>query len=394
MLETYQILILFLVVLPLHFFVNMLTYKRIQAKANTFLAGFMLVVFLQYLLLLGETLQYPRLAIISYYLVIPIMLLNAPLLFLYIRKLTSVRFRLIPELFIHILPFIIVLIINLFTFGKVPFETKYLIVTHQFAGAEYSRSLEVYLSTYRMAQTFYNIQVLIYSVLMIIILFLHGKKIKNFFSYTENISLNWLKIFVIMFASITMVDVFLYSRVSPELYNVIMILYLGFLGYFGLKQTDIYPRLVPGMPAQLNLGLEAENSIIVSSDEDFIKNTKFTLSDSEIDLVIVQMEISLRDKKLFTNSKLSLDDLAGEAGIHKNYLSYIINNKLNKNFYQLINEYRVEEAKKLLRDNKFDHLSIEGIAQTVGFNSKSVFNPIFKRLTGITPSEFRKLKSF
>jgi len=63
---------------------------------------------------------------------------------------------------------------------------------------------------------------------------------------------------------------------------------------------------------------------------------------------------------------------------------------MKKNFYTFINEYRVEEVKKRLVDHQYDHLTFLAIAYECGFNSKSSFNFIFKKSTGMTPSEFKK----
>jgi len=74
-------------------------------------------------------------------------------------------------------------------------------------------------------------------------------------------------------------------------------------------------------------------------------------------------------------------------------LSYVLNKGIKKNFYQFINELRVEEAKILLLSDKVKTLDMLGIATHAGFNSKTTFNTTFKKLTGLTPSQFQKLPS-
>ena len=66
------------------------------------------------------------------------------------------------------------------------------------------------------------------------------------------------------------------------------------------------------------------------------------------------------------------------------------NNGFNQNFYGFINKFRVEKSKKLLADKELDKYSIIGIAFESGFNSKTSFNTTFKKLTGQTPSEFKR----
>jgi AraC-like DNA-binding protein len=67
----------------------------------------------------------------------------------------------------------------------------------------------------------------------------------------------------------------------------------------------------------------------------------------------------------------------------------MIKDNFNRNFNGFINELRIKEARRLLADSKYDHLSIEGIGAMAGFSTKVTFHSIFKRQIGITPSYFR-----
>ena len=85
-----------------------------------------------------------------------------------------------------------------------------------------------------------------------------------------------------------------------------------------------------------------------------------------------------------------LEKLAKKIHSNRTYLSDAINSHYQKSFSQWLNEIRVFESKKRLASSDFDHYSIEGIAKDVGFASISTFNANFKKITGITPSYFRK----
>ena len=74
----------------------------------------------------------------------------------------------------------------------------------------------------------------------------------------------------------------------------------------------------------------------------------------------------------------------------KHYLSQIINEKLNCNFLDFINGYRIDDAKDKLLDENYEHFTILAIAYEVGFNSKSAFYTAFKKNTNSTPSQYRK----
>ena len=72
------------------------------------------------------------------------------------------------------------------------------------------------------------------------------------------------------------------------------------------------------------------------------------------------------------------------------HLSQLLNENLNQKFYDFVNGYRVEEAKRALFDPANDHLTILAVALEAGFSSKSAFNAAFKKFAGTTPSDFRK----
>jgi AraC-like DNA-binding protein len=95
------------------------------------------------------------------------------------------------------------------------------------------------------------------------------------------------------------------------------------------------------------------------------------------------------EKKPFLDCNLSLTELAESLGIFNHYLTQVLNDELNQNFYDFINSYRIEEFKKLLLDKKYNRYTLYAIALEAGFNSKSTFNRIFKNFTGLTPSQYK-----
>jgi len=71
-------------------------------------------------------------------------------------------------------------------------------------------------------------------------------------------------------------------------------------------------------------------------------------------------------------------------------LSRVINEHFGRNFFDFINGYRVAEVKRKILDPAYAHFSLLGIAFESGFNSKSAFNRVFKKITGQTPSQFKE----
>ncbi len=98
----------------------------------------------------------------------------------------------------------------------------------------------------------------------------------------------------------------------------------------------------------------------------------------------------MEKEKLYLDGDLTLKKLSEKLMIHYNYLSQIINEKLESNFNDFVNKYRIEEAKRQLLDKESGKKTVLEIAYDTGFYSKSVFNTAFKKFTGMTPTQYRK----
>jgi AraC-like DNA-binding protein len=103
----------------------------------------------------------------------------------------------------------------------------------------------------------------------------------------------------------------------------------------------------------------------------------------------IEQKLSIvKEKELFLNTQLTLSETAKELNVSTHILSQVLNEKHNKSFTSYINEFRIERAKMLLTTNK--NFTIEGIGNECGFNSKSSFFTVFKKITGQTPTEYQK----
>jgi AraC-like DNA-binding protein len=102
-----------------------------------------------------------------------------------------------------------------------------------------------------------------------------------------------------------------------------------------------------------------------------------------------EIENYILEKRRFLDNLLSLETLAKELQISASQLSKVVNENSDKNFNQLINEYRVTYSKKLLLDEEYNQYTITSIALESGFNSKSTFYNAFKKQTNLTPSQFK-----
>lgn len=97
--------------------------------------------------------------------------------------------------------------------------------------------------------------------------------------------------------------------------------------------------------------------------------------------------------KPYLQENCTIQLLSIQTGIPLHHISNILNNRLEMNFSDFINGYRIETAKNILRTAKYEKMTIEAIGFDCGFGSKSSFNKAFKKYTSLTPSEFRRQNS-
>ncbi|MBG0859657.1 MAG: helix-turn-helix transcriptional regulator [Bacteroidales bacterium] len=121
-----------------------------------------------------------------------------------------------------------------------------------------------------------------------------------------------------------------------------------------------------------------------------IKYQKSSLSEEVKEIILAKIIREMEGNSYYTNNLASLSGLAKQINESSHHVSQVINEKMNKSFFELLAFYRVEHAKKLIRDDKNAKLTIEELAERVGYNSKSSFNSAFKKYSLKTPSEYRK----
>jgi AraC-like DNA-binding protein len=123
------------------------------------------------------------------------------------------------------------------------------------------------------------------------------------------------------------------------------------------------------------------------------KNEKYSgsnLSSNERQEAVIKLDRVMREEKYFREPDITLDVLAQKIGIAPKKLSQVINEDYHQNFFDFINSLRIEEAKRLMRETTDRKTTVLEIMFACGFNSKSSFNTLFKKKTGVTPSEYKR----
>lgn len=160
--------------------------------------------------------------------------------------------------------------------------------------------------------------------------------------------------------------------------------------YMGITQPTIWQKKTDENKQQLEKEMQEvehfESEIVIVEKS---RGTKTTLQPNKIDDIVNNIVNVIEKQKLYTETELTLKQLADKLQLPSYQVSQAINDGMKKNFYDLINGYRVENAKRLLLDPKNENYTILSVGFEAGFNSKTTFNTVFKKFTGVTPTEFR-----
>jgi AraC-like DNA-binding protein len=180
-------------------------------------------------------------------------------------------------------------------------------------------------------------------------------------------------------------------------FMIIVAILLATKFYFGMR-SDIGNDIVA---SYVSLMIYATSYQILNRSDFFdkprsffpllqLKYQKSSLSEADKEMILANIIKEMEGNRYFTNNLASLSGLSKQINESSHHVSQVINEKLNQNFFELLAVYRVEYARKLISKDKEAKLTVEELADLVGYNSKSSFNIAFKKYTQKTPSEYRK----
>lgn len=327
-------------------------------------------LFLYYLFFSEKYTQYPSLLGIS----IPLPLIHGPFLYLYTAAVTN-QLKNWKINLLHFLP-VLLSFFSLFNFLQLPNETKISVFKNE--GRGYETLLFLTLTTIVCSG-------IIYVIWSLLLLKKHKKNILNQFSYSEKINLAWLRYLIY---GIGLIWIFVIYGNDELLYTVV-VLFVIFIGYFGINQVGIFTKKVPLVDTIVVYN--EENQLF---DDEIIKKhkpSKYVKSGLNQEMAFDIYELlktRMTNEQLYINSELTLVELAQTLDVLPNNLSQVINTFEQKNFYDYINSKRVELFLKLVTIPENKKYTILSLAFECGFNSKSSFNKYFKKVTNKTPSEY------
>ena len=308
---------------------------------------------------------------------ISLLLLHGPFLFLYISALIDQKFQFDKKKLYHFIPFILFNIFIVFA-SFLPETSDRTRLDHLGSEREVPLLFNLFLILTVLSGPFYFIlSILLFKKLDI--------NIFNNFSSYENVNLDWLRKLVYTFGAIwTVLMIFVTVHHVFGMFSWIfcthglslsLSVFIILMGYFGLKQKEIFTQY-HDQNIEYITESKPKYSGVVLKEADAVKYVS-----------LIQDFISI--ERPYLEADLTLPQLATKLQIPSHLLSRVINEKFGLNFFDFINQYRVDEVKSKLDNPEFENLSLLGIAFECGFNSKSAFNRVFKRLTGLTPSEYK-----
>lgn len=210
----------------------------------------------------------------------------------------------------------------------------------------------------------------------------HRERLVRYESSIQGKDLNWIEYIIAQVLVISIIAL-IYNLIGQEspglIMNCINLMAVLMVAYHSLAQKEIFHAF-----------LIKESSIDNLEEVDLKRKV---MANNDLNIQKKRLMKLMTDQLCFLDCNLNLVKLSTLIDLTPHQLSYVINTGFNMNFFQFVNQYRIEKAKELLINNSKNY-TILAIAYDSGFNSKTAFNTTFKKITGQTPTEFLKLHSW
>ncbi len=344
--------------------VLLLVLNKNKKKSTFFLGLFVLFFSLKLVHFIGRSLilngDYPELLLLPF----NFSWLLFPLFLIYTYKVSVFSDRRPP--YWTLLPGIIVVLVQIYIYF-LPYETKLSID---------EMPLHNFFQTY--LGMFYSWSIAIWNLKL---LYQHRKEVRNSFSHIEAKELQWARIFLVYSIITSLLIHFLYFISSTNIYFKILfstfdLFTIYWTAFHGISQSNI-------------------SSVLNNQDASFGFNSKLsntTKTQVNSNVAMHKLAEKIHDyvisSNVFSNSDLTIIDIAENLKIHPKLVSNTINSIRKQNFNSYINQFRIEKVVELLENSELTNYSMEGIGAEVGFNSKSAFYAAFKKVTGTTPTKY------
>ena len=237
------------------------------------------------------------------------------------------------------------------------------------------------------------LQILTYNVLAILNLKKHSQSILQIHSNLETKDLTWLQSLIIFLTGIyvlsfTITHAIAFGFKGAEPFYLLVQVLITAVIYLMNYRMLLQPQLFILQPFSCHDEITTEpTNYTANTTEKYLRSG---LKPPQAEKYLQDLLDYMENQKPYSDPDLTLPALADKLGISRNHLTEIINEKLEKNFFEFVNTYRVEEVKKLLADSGLSYLNLYALGLKAGFKSKTAFNQNFKKITGLTPSKWKQ----
>jgi AraC-like DNA-binding protein len=370
------------------FLAVLLLTRRENAAANRVLAG-MMVAFAVFLAevaiyLGGHYSNFPHLIGISQ----PAIYLFGPVIYLYARTISGGLETPGRRDLLHFVPAAVV------TVYLLPFYLKSGSAKVAFVETLMRDGAPLYLEIIEWMKLPHGV---VYTIVTFGVLGRYRRRLEQNFSTLDRINLGWLRSILVgaMVAWVVAITDFGLSLVGIRILgngsnptSLVLVVVVYMIGIRGLRQPEVFwPPSPAEDPTEGSPKEAAQEDAAPAIDAKYRKSGLDPAKAAAMETALLTL---MDEQGPQEDSDLTLQQLADQLEVSPHNLSEVINARLGTSFHDFVNGYRVEEAKRRLLDPKLSHQTILAIAIDSGFRSKSTFNKIFKRFTGVTPSEFRR----
>jgi AraC-like DNA-binding protein len=225
----------------------------------------------------------------------------------------------------------------------------------------------------------------------------YSQRVHEVFSTLEKIKLTWLRDITWLAMFVVFVYGLEYMLLSMGIWtgdyfvfsSFLLVFYVYAMGYLGLFKSEV----LSSSPLREALQSAPDSQRTSDDQSSPAKYSKSGLNAEDLAHYQDKLLSVMTQNSPQSESSLTLDQLAAMVGLSPHNLSEVINRGLNQNFFDFVNGYRVQQVQESLLDPKKTHLTVLALSLEAGFASKSTFNSIFKKHTGLTPTAWRKQHS-
>ena len=298
---------------------------------------------------------------------------DGALLFLCFKSLAFRDFSLTKIDLLHLLP--------LLTYASFIWMTFYSQPEAQRLDMINSESF-VYSASYVYMEFFSKLVRVFYAVACFVLISRYSSLLQDTNSNMEKIHISWLRALVIGFSVVMISETVLAGAKIINIFSELSLQQFSHIGLTGYYFTFILVNLLVFTAVRYFGVFEQVNEVTTAKKA---KSGQFLQPE-----LAAKIDSAIRHDKIYMEPDITLDTLAESLTIMPRDLSTLINRHFGVNFYEFINRYRIEEAKRMLTAEDYKATTITDIYLEVGFNSKSVFYTFFKKIEGITPSQCRQ----